>query len=69
MPWKPTETPVTEKGLKKYDHLPPAEAVMNAWYNPGDNRRHHFLMRAKVRRQMPLLARALDRMKNESGDS
>jgi hypothetical protein len=56
------KTPTTDNGLRKYDHLPAIEAVGLAWNIPGANPSWHRQMQAKVREQMPLLARALDRL-------
>jgi hypothetical protein len=58
------KTPTTETGLRKYDHLPAEEAVRLAWQTPGPNPHWHTQMQAKVREQMPLLARALDRLRH-----
>lgn len=58
-------TPVTDKGLCQYDHLPVAEAVLLAWAEEGNAPFHHRMMQAAVRDQMPLLARALDRLEAE----
>lgn len=54
-------TPVTEDGLAKFDDLSPGEAVMMAW-TEDDNNPAWRLMQDNVRVQMPVLARALDRM-------
>lgn len=56
------ETPMTEQGLKQYDYLPSGMAVMMAWSEAGDNPRWHQKMQDEVRQNMPVLARALDRM-------
>jgi hypothetical protein len=55
-------TPTTESGLRVYDHLRPEEAVRRAWNTPGPNPYWHTKMQARVRKAMPLLARALDRL-------
>ena len=55
-------TPVSEEGLKSYDDLPADEAVALAWSEAGVNPTWHFRMQQIVRAQMPVLARALDRM-------
>lgn len=55
-------TPVTEQGLQQYDYLPSGMAVMMAWSELGDNPRWHQKMQDEVRQNMPVLARALDRM-------
>ena len=54
-------TPVTKTGLSQYDGLPSGVAVLMAWSEPGSNPEYHRLMQNEVRRQMPVLARALDR--------
>lgn len=59
------ETPVTKEGLVQYDELPSGVAVLMAWTEAGGNPLHHFKMQDEVRKKMPLLARALDRMANE----
>ena len=55
-------TPVTPRGLRKFDHLPPAEAVIAAWTSAGSNPSWGEAAIAETRAAMPLLARALDRM-------
>lgn len=55
-------TPVTKEGLHMYDHLPPLVAVVSAWVNPGANPGWHYTMQDEVRKSMPVLARALDRL-------
>ena len=55
-------TPVTPRGLRKFDHLPPAEAVIAAWTSTGSNPSWGEAAIAETRAAMPLLARALDRM-------
>lgn len=55
-------TPVSEEGLKAYDELSADEAVALAWSEAGVNPTWHFRMQQIVRAQMPVLARALDRM-------
>jgi hypothetical protein len=58
----PPVTPITEEGLVQFDDLPPGLAVALAWSEPGENPAWHRQMQAEVRSQMPVLARALDRM-------
>lgn len=60
------DTPTTPEGLTAYDHLPPLDAVLMAWEVPGSNVEWHEKMRERVRLEMPLLARALDRAVEES---
>ena len=55
-------TPVTPRGLRKFDHLPPAEAVIAAWTSTGSNPSWGEAAITETRAAMPLLARALDRM-------
>ena len=55
-------TPVTPRGLRKFDHLPPAEAVTAAWTSAGSNPSWGEATIAETRAAMPLLARALDRL-------
>lgn len=58
-------TPVSPKGLTKYDGLPAGEAVLKAWTEYGNNPEWHHRMRLVVRDVMPLLERALSRMEAE----
>ena len=55
-------TPVTPRGLRKFDHLPPAEAVIAAWTSTGSNPSWGEAAITETRAAMPLLARALDRL-------
>lgn len=55
-------TPATERGMRLYDALPPAEAVRRAWTDQGAAPAWHDAMKAEVASHMPLLARALDRL-------
>lgn len=61
---RPLATPVTEEGLKQYDDLHVITAIWRAWEEPGENPEWHKAMQEEVRRAMPLLARALDRLGN-----
>lgn len=56
------KTPTTPEGLRKFDHLPPVEAVWRAWTDPGPNVEWHNRAKQQVQDAMPLLARALDRV-------
>lgn len=56
------KTPITEEGLAQYDDLPAGEAVLLAWTEAGNNPRWHMLRQDDVRAEMPVLARALDRL-------
>lgn len=55
-------TQYTEEGLTQYDDFAPGEAVYLAWTENGDFPRWHSKMQDEVRKNMPVLARALDRM-------
>jgi len=59
------DTPVTDEGLRKYDHLTPCAAALKAWTDAGSNPVWHHTCRHEVRKSMPLLARALDRLASE----
>lgn len=60
-------TPVTPAGLRKYDHLPAAEAVVSAWATPGRVPGWDVEVAREIRAAAPLLARALDRLAAEHG--
>jgi hypothetical protein len=51
--------------LEKYDHLDAADAVINAWLDPGDNPVWHRVMQKELHETMPLLARAIERLVEE----
>lgn len=51
--------------LTVYDDIPSGAAVLMAWTEPGDSPRWHRAMQEEVRKTMPLLGRALDRMVKE----
>jgi len=59
-------TPTTDSGLKMYDHLSPAEAIAAAWNEAGPQAGWHARARTEVRMTMPLLARAIERLTQES---
>lgn len=61
----PAHTPYTDGGLAMYDHLSPAEAVWQAWSDPGPYADWHAKCQRQVHALMPVLARALDRMERE----
>lgn len=61
------ETPVTLEGLTQFDGLDPAAAAVKAWTEPGPNPGWHRVMKDRVSQEMPLLARALDRLAEEAG--
>lgn len=52
-------------GLFKFDALPPAEAVVQAFTNRGNHPAYHDSRIAMLRREMPLLHRALTRLAAE----
>ena len=54
-------TPSTPRGRAAYDHLPPLEAIIRAWTEPGPRPDWHRRAQDEVRRAMPTLAHALDR--------
>lgn len=55
------KTPVTDEGLKQYDNESQLEAILNAWNNPGRSPWLHLRQQNKLRKALPVLARALDR--------
>lgn len=57
--------PLTEDILKQYDDLPSGMAIYLAWVEDGSSPRSRKKMKESVRAQMPVLARALDRMVEE----
>lgn len=52
--------------VRMYDHLPAGTAIRLAWTNPGPDPQYHEAMKKRVRKDMPVLARALDRAEKES---
>jgi hypothetical protein len=58
-------TPVTDEGLRRYDDLPAATAVLLAWTQAGPRPDWHRKAQEEVWASMPLLARALHRMATE----
>lgn len=52
--------------IRQMDHLPALTAARLAWSEPGANPNHHHLMKEQIRRDWPLLARALDRAQKEN---
>lgn len=62
----PEPTPTTPEGLQQFDHLPAAEAVVLAWVVPGHAPRYHRDMQDLVRKQMPVLARAIERLVDQT---
>jgi hypothetical protein len=59
-------TPVTKEGLEQFDNLTAIEAVIKAWTEPGDHPTWHYRMQQIVRKTMPVLGRALDRLTEEN---
>lgn len=57
---------MSDEGLRQYDDLSAAEAVARAWGDPGRYPTWHHRMQQIVRKQMPVLARALDRIVEET---
>lgn len=63
MPGSPRgRTPVTPGAWQAADALPPLEAVVAAWTDPGPNPFWHRMQQEALRQSMPLLAHALDRL-------
>lgn len=52
--------------IHRYDHLRALTAARLAWTEKGSDPRRHEEMRKQVRKQMPLLARALDRAEKDA---
>lgn len=59
------KTPTTETGLRKYDDLPAAEAVLKAWTEAGNHPAWDYERKQETRQSLPLLARALDRLERD----
>ena len=59
-------TPVTKEGLAQFDSLPAIMAVAKAWSDSGEYPVWHYRMQQIVRKTMPVLGRALDRLIEES---
>jgi len=55
-------TPMTRQGERQYDSLDPVEALRRAWSVSGTHPTWHRAAQDVVRRAMPLVARALDRL-------
>ena len=60
------KTPTSPDALAKYDSMPAKDAVLAAWSTPGNNPGWHRMHRRKLHEEMPLLARALDRLEKEN---
>lgn len=52
--------------LDMYNHLDPVEALVAAWTIPGEHPVYHRNMQDRVARNMPLVARAIERIVLES---
>lgn len=61
----PQRTPITREGLEEYDSLDPIDALIKAWTVPGKHPAWHYRMQQVVRANMPVLARAIDRLVQE----
>lgn len=59
---------IMPKGIRKYDHLPPVEAIVQAWTIKGPQPQYHDFAKNAVARAMPLLARAIERLVKETHD-
>lgn len=60
--WDGPVTPTTSRGLRVYDDRTAADAARLAWIGSGRRSDWHALCVGVVRRAMPVLARALDRL-------
>ena len=58
-------TPVDPSAWRQADSLPPLEAVLAAWTDPGPVPFWHRMQQENLRLSMPLLAHALDRLAAE----
>ncbi len=61
------DQPTPAPNLHKYDGMDATDAVIFAWKYPGRRPDWHQRKVDEVRRGMPLLARALDRLAAEQG--
>lgn len=52
----------TSRGIGQFDHLPAAEAARRAWTNAGPVPAYHRKIVGRIRKEAPVLARALDRL-------
>lgn len=62
-------TPTTPDGLSQFDGEDAVAAVIKAWTEPGPHPEWHTMMQRQVKIQMPVLARALDRLADEASPS
>lgn len=58
-------TSVTQEDLEQFDGLTAIEAVAKAWSESGEFPTWHYRMQQIVRKTMPVLGRALDRLATE----
>lgn len=58
-------TPVTQEGLTQFDGLTPTQAIAKAWVEPGEYPTWHYRTQQIVRKTMPVLGRALDRLSED----
>lgn len=63
-----SKMPVTRAGLRQYDDLPAAEAVLKAWTEAGSHPPAHRHAQNIVRDSMPVLYRALERLAEEQNN-
>lgn len=61
-------TPTTRQGLRANDGHGTVDAILKAWTEAGPHPGWHKMAQAKVRAAMPVLARALDRLANETAN-
>lgn len=59
---------IMPNGIRKYDHLPPVEAIVQAWTIKGPQPLYHVRAKGVVAQTMPLLARAIERLVKETHD-
>lgn len=65
-PKQKAKVTVMDSDIIAFDDLPPGVAVIFAWTESGVNPEYHNAMKAEVRKQMPVLGRALDRLVEEN---
>lgn len=58
-------TPVSRRALERVIAGDPVEHILSAWTQPGVSPAWHAAMQSRIRRQMPLLGAALDRLAAE----
>lgn len=62
----PLDTPMAKEDLDQFDGLTAIEAVAKTWSEPGEFPTWHYRMQQIVRKTMPVLGRALDRLVEEN---